>query len=121
MGSAFEHLTFVQHDDSVRVADGRQAVGDHQGGSVLQQLAQCLLNEFFRFRIDVSCGFVEDQDIRIVGQNARKGKKLPLSHGEVAASFVQLSIQAIGEVIYKGVRSDQLDRPFDILQRDIAA
>ena len=60
------HLAAVQHDDAVGVADGGQAVGDHERGAALHQVRERLLHEPLGFGVERRGGLVEDQDRRVL-------------------------------------------------------
>ncbi len=66
MGALFDDAISRQNQDAVGVADGRQAVGDDQGGSAVRQAEQCLLYRPFALVVERAGRFVEDQDLRIL-------------------------------------------------------
>ena len=53
----------MENDDSIRMLDGGKAVGDNDRCSTFEQSRQALLNEPFRFRIDMRSGLVENEDL----------------------------------------------------------
>ncbi len=74
MGADFADVALVHDHDLRGVLDSRKAVGDHERRAVGQQLSKGCPDQCFGFRIDAGSGFVEDQQFRIVGQRAGKGK-----------------------------------------------
>ena len=62
MGACFPNLAVMHDDDSVGVLNGREAVGDDDGGPALHEFADGVLDEGFGFGIDAGGGFVEDED-----------------------------------------------------------
>lgn len=53
MGAFFHDLALVQHQDSIRMLDGGQSVGDDYRTAILDQFAECVLDQNFRFGIYV--------------------------------------------------------------------
>ena len=78
-------LALVQHEDAIRVLDGREAVGDHHRGAAAEELRERVLDQPLGLRIDARGRLVENEDGRIVGQCAGEGEELALASGEVAA------------------------------------
>ena len=62
--SALDDLAVLQHDDLVRVLDRGQTVRHDQHRADAPHFLQGLLDQRFRFRIDVRGRFVQDQDLR---------------------------------------------------------
>src|SRR5579872_1993225 len=52
----------IEHDDAIRLLDGRQAVRDHEGRAVADQLIDGAANLPLGFGIERRGGFVQDQD-----------------------------------------------------------
>ena len=53
MRAFFNNLAFVQNDDSVHMLDGGKPVGDDDGTAILDEFRQGILNQEFRFCVDV--------------------------------------------------------------------
>ena len=66
-----------EHDDLVGIADGREAVGDHEGRAALHQGLECLLDARLGDRVEGAGCLVEDQDRRVLEQ--RPGNREPLA------------------------------------------
>src|SRR5690349_21581928 len=45
VGTHFAHLTMMKHDNSVRIANSREAMGDDQAGAILHHFIQRILDE----------------------------------------------------------------------------
>src|SRR5881409_1485353 len=78
-------LALVQHEDAIRVLDGREAVGDDDRGAAAEELRERVLDQPLGLRIDARGRLIEDEDGRIVGQCPGEGEELTLASGEVAA------------------------------------
>ena len=66
----------IQHQDLVRVPDGRQPVRDHQRRAALHQKLQPFLDELLRLGVERRCRFVENQNRCIFEKCTRDGKTL---------------------------------------------
>lgn len=47
MSAFFDYAASFHHDDLVRIADGRQAVGDNDGGTTFGKPVEGLSHQFF--------------------------------------------------------------------------
>ena len=79
MSSDLPHLTLVHHDDLVGPLDRTQAMRDHDRGTSFDQMRQGVANPEFSFGVDARSRFIENQDLWIVRQSARKRNELLLS------------------------------------------
>lgn len=52
MGAFFNQLALVQDQNSVGTLDGRQSVGDDEGGPAFHEVLERFLHQPFRFRIE---------------------------------------------------------------------
>ena len=94
----FAHLCDVsvfQDHDLVGIADGREAMGNDNGGTPLQDALQRTLDEHFRVRVDICRGLVQDEDTGIADNGAGEAEQLPLANAEVHAAFSQGRIVAL--------------------------
>jgi hypothetical protein len=57
---------FLQNDNMIGPFDSGKPMGDDYNGAVVTQFIQCLLNQVFRYGIQVTGGFVEDKNFRPV-------------------------------------------------------
>ena len=78
MCAAFDDMSFIQHQQQVRVADGAQAVGDDEAGASFQQALQRLLDKPLGARIDAGSRFVQDQDAGIGDQGGDNEENMRL-------------------------------------------
>ena len=76
MGSSFQDPAVFQHHDQVGVRDGTQSVGNDERRAVAQQLAQRRLDELLAFRVQITGGLVQDQDLRVSQQRPRDREPL---------------------------------------------
>ena len=65
MLACFHHLTVIQDDYLVGVADSGQAVGDNDGSAALQHALQSLLDQHLGIGVDVGGRFIQDDDARV--------------------------------------------------------
>src|SRR5579863_9531073 len=72
-------LTFVHHDNLIGALYGRKPVGDDYRRAAFDHAAEGIAHFEFCFGIYAGCGFVEDQNLRIVRQGASKRDELLLS------------------------------------------
>jgi hypothetical protein len=70
---------FVHHDDAVRGADGRQAVGNHDGRAMLHQPVERVLHQPLAFGVERRGRLVEKQQRRVAKQRAGNGDALALA------------------------------------------
>ncbi len=68
----------VEYDDAVGAADGGEAMRDQDGSALLQDQIKPLLNLRLGERVNAGCSFIEDDDGRVLQQDARQGNKLAL-------------------------------------------
>jgi len=72
----------VKDQDSVGALDGREAVGDDQGGPIPHELVGCGLDLCLHLRIHGAGGLVQDEDGRIESQGPGEGEELAFSDGQ---------------------------------------
>jgi hypothetical protein len=83
--------------DAVGVADGRQAVGDHQGGAALHQPFQRRLHQRLALGVERRGGFVQQQDRRVLQEGAGDGDALALTAGQPQAGLAGAGQIALGQ------------------------
>src|SRR6266566_3084299 len=69
----------LEHDDSRRTADRREAMRDHDRRAPRQQSAQAKLDASLRVQVHVGGGLIQDEDARIRDERARERDQLALS------------------------------------------
>ena len=64
--SLFHYFALAEDNDRIRMTHSAKAVGNDNAGTVLHQLIQCILYQFFRLGIQCGSCFVQDEDGRIL-------------------------------------------------------
>ena len=95
----FNDLSVGENDDLVRMLNGGKSVGNHEHGADIHHFFQGILNEDFRFGVDVRCRFIEDHNGGLMRHGSRKGEKLTLTCGEVVAALTNLLVKTVFELI----------------------
>ena len=103
MIAGFADLAVVEHDDTVRIADGGKPVCDDERGASVHQVQHRFLNVHFCACIYTGCRLVENQNFRVGEDGARNGKKLTLPVADVATGFGKLRIISLRHPLDKGV------------------
>src|SRR2546423_12580942 len=75
-GAGLDDASVLEHQDAGGVANGREAMGDHEGGASLHDLVERGLELRFRLGVERARSLVEDQDGRILEQRARNRQPL---------------------------------------------
>src|SRR5262249_7794931 len=77
-----------EHKNRVGLFQGTQALRNHERRTAGHEFSQGLLNEEFRFHVDVRGGIVEDQEARVPRKGSRYRQTLPLAarQGDAALS-----------------------------------
>ena len=94
VAALLDQLAAVEDEDAVGVAEGREPVGDGDGGAAAGQGLEGLLNRLFAFGVDVAGGLVEDQDRRIVEDRPGDREALPFAAGETRAALAEPGVVA---------------------------
>ncbi len=104
MRPLFHNIAIPNHQDQVGIADGGEAVRDHEAGAPLHQFAHGLLDQQLRVGIHGTCRLVQDQHGRIGQDGTRDGQQLLLSLRYVRHFLIQLKTiafrQCANEVIH---------------------
>ncbi|CSG17181.1 Uncharacterised protein [Shigella sonnei] len=99
MRTAFHNDTILNDHDFVCLFNGRQAVGNHQRGTVFLQLIQCRLNRTFGFGIQRRGSFVQNQNRAITQQGSSDSNTLTLTAREQHAVFTNHCIETVIHLI----------------------
>src|ERR1700693_4883782 len=83
MATLLDDLALIHDDDVVGVADGREAVRDHDAGSALSKSRHRLLDLDLGARVDTAGRLVQDQDGSIGQEGSGDGQQLLLPGGNV--------------------------------------
>ena len=87
----------AHHDDDIRPADLRQAMGDQDGRAALRGAEDGALNLIFGGAVDRAGRVVEDQDARVGQKGARQGDPLALAARERHAALADDGLVAVGK------------------------
>lgn len=79
MRSCLLNLSILNNCDYIRIDNGRHPVCDHNGRSSLHGLLKGVLDQLLRFRIEGTCGLVEQKYRRILQDGSCDGDSLLLS------------------------------------------
>src|SRR5215510_11720272 len=79
--AAFDDASGFDHKNLLGATNRGEPMRDNERGAATHQVAQALLNERFRLRVEAGSRFIENQDARIGKDRARDGDALLLSAG----------------------------------------
>ena len=83
------------HDDAVRGFDRGETVRDQDAGRIFQDQVQRLLDLPLGERVDAGGGFIQDEDGRLLHQDAHQRHQLALPHREPSAALPDLGLQPV--------------------------
>ena len=92
MRSLLDQPTVIEYQNTIRMLNRRQSVGNHEHCAPLQQSVDRLLHQSFTLGIERRCGFVENEDWRVGEEGPRNGQPLALSTREPCSPFTQIRI-----------------------------
>ncbi len=87
MRAASGKPSVVEHEDPVRVLNGRRPLRDDQHGRTVGQLPECFAECRVRCKVQSRCAVVEDQELRLADECSGDRQTLPLTAGEVLSVF----------------------------------
>ena len=73
MAAALEQASVVQNVDHIRISDGRETMCNDDCRAVFRKLIECLLYFLLRLGIKSRCRFIENDDRRILEEDASDG------------------------------------------------
>src|SRR5438552_2389643 len=82
-----DDATAVEDDDLVRIADGRETVGDRDRRAALREAVERLLHEPLGLGVERARRLVEDEDRRVAQDRARDRDALLLAAREAVAAL----------------------------------
>src|SRR6185312_3074292 len=100
----------VEDDDLVGEGDGREAVGDYEGGAAGHRLAQAGFDRRLGGRVDRGGGVVEDQDPGVGQDRPGDRNPLPLAAGEGEAALADPGLVAVRQLADEAVGLGQPGR-----------
>ena len=120
MGALLDDPAGVQHDDTVGVLHGGQAVRDDQRGATAHQAFQRGLNLTLGLVVQGRGGLVQDQDGRVLDQGARDRQALALAAGQARGVLAHLGLQAVGQALDEFQQVGGGERVADLLLARLA-
>src|SRR5262249_60874978 len=112
MRAALDDLAVLEHQDLVGAADGREPVGDDEGGAAGAQRLQAILNHRFALAVEARGRLVENQDPRVGENRARDRDALPLPARQPDAALaddrVVAPLEALDELVAVRDPADRL-------------
>ena len=97
MAAALDDATVLEDDDLVGVDHRRKPMGDHQRGAALRDLLQALLQRPLGAAVEGRGRLVEDQDRRVLEQDAGDGDPLLLAARQLETALADLRGIAVGQ------------------------
>lgn len=94
MRSVLGNFSFAEHEDTVELGYGREAVSDHDAGTAFHELVEAGLDELFALAIEGTSGFVQHKDRRVFENCPGDGDALSLAARELDTPFADDSIEA---------------------------
>src|SRR5690625_311612 len=94
----------VDDDDPVRIADGGEAVGDHERGTPPGQFGQRQLDLPFGLRIEGRCRLVKDENGRVLQEDTGNRQALLLAAREPHTSFTDDGIESQRQALQQVVK-----------------
>ena len=95
MRSAFDDAAVIDDEDDVGRADRREAVRDDQARAAPQQRDERALDQRFVFGVELTRRLVEDQDARVLEQDARDREPLALAARELVPALADDRVVAV--------------------------
>ena len=94
--AAFAERPLAEDVDAVGVADGREAVGDHdRGDAVGLEALERLLDLALVLAVEGRGGLVEDEHLRLLAERPRDGDPLLLAARELRAAAPHVSVEPL--------------------------
>src|SRR4029079_18723174 len=92
VGALLDDRSVLEDDDEVRVADGRETVGDDERGAAVEQAAQRALDASLGADVDRARGLVEEEEARVGEQRPTERDELALAQREPEAALAELRV-----------------------------
>ena len=96
MPAAFDDATVLHDADQIGLADGRQAVSDHDHGAALDDMFERFLELRLGVAVERAGRLVEQHDRRLAEHGAGKRDALLLAARQVHATLADLIVIAAG-------------------------
>ena len=107
MIAAFFNAVVTDDENFVGIFDGGQTVRDDDGGAAMGEFFQAVLDHLLGRVVEGARCFVEDEDRRVLQEDARNGDTLLLTAGELDAAFTDEGVEAFrqGFDVFENVRT----------------
>ena len=115
MAATLEQASVVQDVDHIRISDGRKTMCNDDRRAVFRKLIECLLYFLLRLGIKGRCRFIENDDRRILEEDASDGDTLLLPARKLHAALADLRLIAIRKLSDEIIRRCQTCSLFDLL------
>ena len=115
MAAALDQASVIQDVDHIRISDGRETVCNDDCRAVFRKLIECLLYFLLRLGIKGRCRFIENDNRRILEEDASDGDTLLLPAGKLHAALADLRLIAIRKLSDEIIRRCQTCSLFDLL------
>lgn len=90
--AALGDAALLEHDDAVRLLDGREAVRDGDCRAALRDAVERRLHDLLAAHVDGAGRLVEDQEFGLADYGASDGDALALASGELGAAFADVRV-----------------------------
>src|SRR5690606_15810226 len=97
VGAEFSDPPVLEDDDQVGIANGREPVGDRNGGTVAGDPLERSLDRRFGLVVHRAGRFVEDQDRRVLEDGAGNGDALALTSGQLLSALADDGVVSVRE------------------------
>ena len=87
--------TTTDHNNTVSIVDGGEAVGNDNGGATFPGLVQSFLDYLLTLRVQGRGGFIEEKDLGVTDQSPSNGNSLLLSSTQLGALGSNIGIVAL--------------------------
>src|SRR5215472_9197778 len=94
MGAGLDGAAMVQHDEAVHACDRREAMGNGDDGAPPHELVELFLDRRLDFGIERRGRFVQDQDRRVLEDDASERDALALAARELDAALADMRVEA---------------------------
>ena len=95
MGALLNDLTVIDNKNLVGMAHGFQPVGNHNDRLAVGQFCNGLHQLLFVFRVNIGCGFVQNDDGCVLHDGARNGNSLTFAARKRSTAFADDGVKAV--------------------------
>ena len=87
MSATFADRPIIKHGDGIGPANGGKTVSDYENSAAGHEIVQSILNEQFRFGVELGSRFVQNEDGSVLQQGAGNREALALAAGKALAAI----------------------------------